>query len=107
MAILLADMHDFSYKEIADVLDCPVGTVMSRLHRARKMLQSNLMTYAIERGVVTAPQGNESENVTDLDSFRRQRGNHRNTLVRRSDSISVRMWMVSLTNAMRLSSRNT
>ena len=73
MAILLADMHDFSYKEIADVLDCPVGTVMSRLHRARKMLQNNLMAYAIERGVVTAPQGNESENVTDLDLFRRQR----------------------------------
>jgi len=75
MTILLADMHDFSYKEIADVLDCPVGTVMSRLHRARKMLQNNLMSYAIERGVIS-PLGNGEENVTDLGAFRRQRRAH-------------------------------
>ncbi len=73
MAVLLADMHDFSYKEIADVLDCPVGTVMSRLHRARKLLQAQLYAYAVERGVVHKPDGATGDNVTDLDLFRSQR----------------------------------
>ncbi len=73
MTILLADMHDLSYKEIAEVLDCPVGTVMSRLHRGRKILQANLLSYAIERGVIQRPAGLDDENVTDLDTFRRQK----------------------------------
>ena len=71
MTILLADMHDLSYKEIAEVLDCPVGTVMSRLHRARKMLQSRLLAYAAERGIVKA-QDSEGH-VANLDAFRRQK----------------------------------
>jgi RNA polymerase sigma-70 factor (ECF subfamily) len=73
MAVLLADMHDLSYKEIADVLDCPVGTVMSRLHRARKLLQTKLFEYAVERGIIHPPEGVTSENVADLDAFRRRR----------------------------------
>jgi RNA polymerase sigma-70 factor (ECF subfamily) len=73
MAVLLADMHDLSYKEIADVLDCPVGTVMSRLHRARKLLQAKLFEYAVERGIIQAPDGVTTENVADLDAFRRRR----------------------------------
>lgn len=73
MAVLLADMHDFSYKEIAEVLDCPVGTVMSRLHRARKMLQVKLFDYAVQRGVIEAPDGVNADNLTDLDAFRRRR----------------------------------
>jgi len=73
MTILLADMHDLSYKEIADVLDCPVGTVMSRLHRARKLLQANLFSYAVERGIIAAPEGVTDENVTNMDAFRRRR----------------------------------
>jgi RNA polymerase sigma-70 factor (ECF subfamily) len=73
MTILLADMHDLSYKEIAEVLDCPVGTVMSRLHRARKLLQAQLFAYAVERGIIKAPDGLDGENVADLDSFRRRR----------------------------------
>jgi RNA polymerase sigma-70 factor (ECF subfamily) len=73
MAVLLADMHDLSYKEIADVLDCPVGTVMSRLHRARKLLQAKLFEYAVERGIIHPPEGVTSENVADLDAFRRRR----------------------------------
>ncbi len=55
--VLLADLQGFSYKEIADVMDCPVGTVMSRLFRARKALQKRLLGYAIEQGYVSgAPQ---------------------------------------------------
>lgn len=73
MAVLLADMHSLSYKEIAEILDCPVGTVMSRLHRARKMLQAKLFDYAVQRGVVTAPEGVNAENIADMDAFRRRR----------------------------------
>lgn len=73
MTVLLADMHDFSYKEIAEVLECPVGTVMSRLHRARKMLQAQLFEYAVDRGVVHAPDGVTADNVASMDAFRRRR----------------------------------
>ncbi len=73
MTVLLADMHDLSYKEIAEVLDCPVGTVMSRLHRARKLLQARLFEYAVERGVIEAPEGVTADNVAELDAFRRRK----------------------------------
>jgi RNA polymerase sigma-70 factor, ECF subfamily len=73
MAVILADMHELSYKEIADVLDCPVGTVMSRLHRARKLLQAKLFDYAVDRGVIPRPEGVTSENVASLDVYRRRR----------------------------------
>src|SRR6266571_3147612 len=48
LVMILADLQEFSYKEIAEILDCPVGTVMSRLYRGRKILQRNLLGYAIE-----------------------------------------------------------
>jgi RNA polymerase sigma-70 factor (ECF subfamily) len=51
MAVLLADVEGFSYKEIADILDIPIGTVMSRLHRGRKALQKKLYEFARERGL--------------------------------------------------------
>src|SRR6202158_1649501 len=46
MAVLLADVEGFSYKEIADILDIPIGTVMSRIHRGRRALQKKLWDYA-------------------------------------------------------------
>lgn len=51
-AVELVDLGDLSYQEAADRLDCPVGTVMSRLHRGRKRLRSALQGYAVDRGVV-------------------------------------------------------
>jgi RNA polymerase sigma-70 factor, ECF subfamily len=52
MAVILCDLEDFSYKEIAEIMDCPVGTVMSRLHRGRRMLQKTLRDYAVKEGIV-------------------------------------------------------
>ena len=52
--VLLADVQDFSYQEIADMLDIPIGTVMSRLHRGRKALQKALVIFATERGLIDA-----------------------------------------------------
>lgn len=51
MAVLLADVEGFSYKEIAEIMDVPIGTVMSRLHRGRKALQRSLHQFAVERGL--------------------------------------------------------
>ena len=56
MAVLLADVEGFSYKEIAEILDVPIGTVMSRLHRGRKGLQKRLYEYAVERGLVSVEE---------------------------------------------------
>ncbi len=52
LAVLLADVDGFSYKEIAEILDVPIGTVMSRLHRGRKALQKSLHQFAVDRGVI-------------------------------------------------------
>jgi len=52
MVVLLADIEGFSYKEIAEILDCPVGTVMSRLYRGRKMLERTLLEYAKKYGYI-------------------------------------------------------
>ena len=50
--LLMSDVEGFSYKEIAEILDVPIGTVMSRLHRGRKAMQKMLYEYAKERGLV-------------------------------------------------------
>ena len=51
-AVLLADIEGFAYKEIAEILDIPIGTVMSRLHRGRKKLQQQLYEFGRDRGLV-------------------------------------------------------
>src|SRR5437764_3516958 len=53
MAVLLADVEGFSYKEIAEILDIPIGTVMSRLHRGRKALQKKSYDFGRARGLAT------------------------------------------------------
>ncbi len=57
MAVLLADVEGFSYKEIAEIMDVPIGTVMSRLHRGRKQLQKRLWDLAEARGLVPSGSG--------------------------------------------------
>jgi RNA polymerase sigma-70 factor (ECF subfamily) len=52
LAVLLADVEGFSYKEIAEIMDVPIGTVMSRLHRGRKALEKALFETAKERGLI-------------------------------------------------------
>lgn len=56
MPVLLADVEGFSYKQIAEMLGIPIGTVMSRLHRGRKVLQKALWNLAAERGLVSKEQ---------------------------------------------------
>jgi RNA polymerase sigma-70 factor (ECF subfamily) len=56
MAVLLADVEGFSYKEIADIMEVPIGTVMSRLHRGRKQLQRRLWEFARDRGLLPEPE---------------------------------------------------
>lgn len=51
--VLLADVEGFAYKEIAEMLDIPIGTVMSRLHRGRKAMQRALYDFATARGITT------------------------------------------------------
>ena len=56
--VVLCDVEDFSYKEISSILDIPIGTVMSRLHRGRKILRGELAVYARNYGI-----GNEVEDL--------------------------------------------
>jgi RNA polymerase sigma-70 factor, ECF subfamily len=60
LAVYLADVEGFAYKEIAEIMDTPIGTVMSRLHRGRRQLQNKLSDYAHDRGLVPATGGSDS-----------------------------------------------
>ncbi len=61
LAVYLADVEGFAYKEIADIMSTPVGTVMSRLHRGRRLLRDQLKDYAVDRGFVAANGGSGAE----------------------------------------------
>jgi len=70
MAVLLADVDGFSYKEIAEILDIPIGTVMSRLHRGRKSLQKQLYEFALERGLTGRPPATDEVLIEARESAR-------------------------------------
>lgn len=75
MVVVLADLQEFAYKEIAEILGCPVGTVMSRLFRGRRLLQKSLASYAAELGIQAEPKSQPagSDSPADLDAYRRRR----------------------------------
>jgi RNA polymerase sigma-70 factor (ECF subfamily) len=60
-AVILADLQDFSYREIAEILDIPIGTVMSRLYRGRRHLQRLLWEYAKRAGYANGEAGSRGE----------------------------------------------
>ena len=64
LPVLLADVEGFSYKEIAEILEIPIGTVMSRLHRGRKAMQKELYEYAERRGLVPPSPASDQEPST-------------------------------------------
>jgi RNA polymerase sigma-70 factor (ECF subfamily) len=77
LAVVLSDIEELSYKEIADAMGCPIGTVMSRLHRGRRMLQKTLREHAIALGIVSetsadSPRVKEST-PSDLAAYRRRK----------------------------------
>jgi RNA polymerase sigma-70 factor (ECF subfamily) len=61
MAVLLADVEGFSYKEISEITEVPIGTVMSRIHRGRRALQKTLHDVAEARGLVGSVPGSSRE----------------------------------------------
>ena len=67
--VLLADVEELSYKEIADIVGCPIGTVMSRLHRARKQLQVSLHHHAVQLGIIEEDDV-EANDPVSLEAFR-------------------------------------
>lgn len=77
MVVLLADLYDFSYKETAEIMNCPIGTIMSRLYRGRRLLASKLADYALEEGMIRhdprVEVADEDGKVTQLIEFQRRR----------------------------------
>jgi len=77
LAVILSDIEELSYKEIAEAMGCPIGTVMSRLHRGRRMLQKTLREHAIALGIVSdkssESRDRHSDAPADLAAYRRRK----------------------------------
>jgi RNA polymerase sigma-70 factor (ECF subfamily) len=68
LAVVLADVEELSYREISDILGCPIGTVMSRLHRGRRILKMKLIDHARELGII--PENAAAESVIEESDLR-------------------------------------
>ncbi|HTQ04797.1 MAG TPA: sigma-70 family RNA polymerase sigma factor [Polyangiaceae bacterium] len=80
LAVVLSDVEELSYKEISEIMGCPIGTVMSRLHRGRRLLKRRLFEHARTLGIIgpevevgAAPA--RAEAVVDLSSYRKKASN--------------------------------
>ncbi len=74
IAVVLSDVEELSYKEIAEAMGTPIGTVMSRLHRGRKLLQKTLRDHAVAMGIVSEASLKKAEQApTDLASYRKRK----------------------------------
>lgn len=83
LAVVLSDIEELSYKEIAEAMGCPIGTVMSRLHRGRKLLQKTLREHAVLMGIVAedSEKGEKSDKhekkandaPADLSAYRKRK----------------------------------
>lgn len=71
VAVVLCDVEGFSYKEIAEIMECPVGTVMSRLYRGRRLLQKQLRSHAVAEGILRENPASDAGPI-DLDAYRRR-----------------------------------
>jgi RNA polymerase sigma-70 factor, ECF subfamily len=77
LAVVLCDVEEFSYEEIAEIMGCPIGTVMSRLHRGRKLLQKSLYSHALAMGIVKGedeifePRNSEPANLASYRAKKR------------------------------------
>src|SRR5687768_5225785 len=74
LAVVLSDLEDFSYAEMAEIMDVPLGTVMSRLHRGRKALQKRLWELAQERGFIKSPPAGVDGKASDNANGRNRDG---------------------------------
>jgi RNA polymerase sigma-70 factor (ECF subfamily) len=74
IAVVLSDIEELSYKEIADAMGCPIGTVMSRLHRGRKLLQKSLREHAEAMGILTDETAKKAQEApADLAAYRKRK----------------------------------
>jgi RNA polymerase sigma-70 factor, ECF subfamily len=71
LVVVLSDIYGYSYKEIAKRVDIPIGTVMSRLFRGRRLLQDQLFDYAVKEGVIKMPAYLYGDGPKDLEAYRR------------------------------------
>jgi RNA polymerase sigma-70 factor (ECF subfamily) len=71
--VVLSDIQGFAYKDIAEIVDIPVGTVMSRLFRGRRLLQEKLFDFAVDQGILRPERDGEPGEPLRLEDYRKRR----------------------------------